>query len=168
MNPYTEERVDTVTSHTEKEIQKILQNSDNQFYKWRNVSFSERKKRMLNVAANLIENKNSYATKITEEIGKPISQSIAEVEKCALLCEYYAENAEQHLKNETIKTDAYKSYTTFEPLGVILAIMPWNYPFWQVFRFAVPTLMAGNVAVLKHASNVFGSALNIENIFLEA
>jgi len=168
INPYTGKQVDAITPHTETEVQNILQNSDNQFYKWREVSFSERKKLVLRVASILIKNKNKYANKITEEIGKPISQSIAEVEKCAWLCEYYGENAEEHLKKETIKTDAYKSYSTIEPLGVILAIMPWNYPFWQVFRFAIPTLMAGNVCLLKHASNVFGSALNIEEIFLQS
>ena len=167
-NPYTGEQVDSITPHTETEIQNILQSSDNQFYKWRETSFAERKQLVLNVASILIKNKHIYANKITKEIGKPISQSIVEVEKCAWLCEYYAENAEEHLKNETINTDAYKSYTTFEPLGIILAIMPWNYPFWQVFRFAIPTLMAGNVCLLKHASNVFGSALNIEEIFLQS
>lgn len=168
INPYTGKQVDSITPHSETEVQNILQNSDNQFYKWRIVSFDERKKLVLNVASNLRKNKNKYANKITDEIGKPISQSIAEVEKCAWLCEYYAENAEDHLKKESIKTDAYKSYTTFEPLGIILAIMPWNFPFWQVFRFAIPTLMAGNVCILKHASNVFGSALNIEEIFLQS
>ena len=98
-------------------------------------------------------------------MGKPISQAIAEVEKCAWVCEYYAENAKDQLQNEIIKTDAYKSYVSYEPLGVVLAVMPWNYPFWQVFRFAAPALMAGNIGVLKHASNVFGCALNIEKVF---
>src|SRR5690606_34915647 len=96
------------------------------------------------------------------------SQSIAEVEKCAWVCEYYAENGGEHLANEIIETDAYKSYVSFEPLGVILAVMPWNYPFWQVFRFAAPALMAGNTAVLKHASNVMQSANNIQKIFENA
>ena len=168
VNPYSGKQVDSFETYTSSEIIEILEHSQNQFYNWKNTPFSERRKLVLKVAANLTENKTKYANKITEEIGKPISQSLAEIEKCVWLCEYYADNAEDHLKNETIKTDAYKSYTCYDPLGVILAIMPWNYPFWQVFRFAIPTLMAGNVAVLKHASNVFGSALNIEKIFTEA
>ncbi len=168
INPYSEKQVDSFKTNTTSEISNILEHSQNQFYNWRNTTFSERKKLILKVAFNLRKNKEEYANKITEEIGKPISQSLAEVEKCVWLCEYYADNAEEHLKNEIIKTDAFKSYTRYDPLGVILAIMPWNYPFWQVFRFAIPTLMAGNVAVLKHASNVFGSALNIEKIFTEA
>lgn len=98
-------------------------------------------------------------------MGKPISESAAEIEKCAKLCDYYAENAEKHLADKEIETEAYRSYVKYEPIGVVLAIMPWNYPFWQVFRFAVPGLMAGNTAVLKHASNVMNSAQNIEDIF---
>ncbi len=168
INPYTEKQVGKFETHSQNEIKEILEHSQNQFYSWRNTTYFERKNLVLNVASNLTENKVEYANKITEEIGKPISQSLAEVEKCIWLCEYYADKAENHLKKEIIKTDAFKSYTCYEPLGVILAIMPWNYPFWQVFRFAIPTLMAGNVAVLKHASNVFGSALNIEKIFLQA
>src|SRR5690606_18866075 len=130
--------------------------------------FSERKILMLQAAEVLKSNKQEYAKLITQEMGKPIKQAIAEVEKCAWVCEYYAENAQNHLANEPVETDAYKSYISYEPIGVVLAIMPWNYPFWQVFRFAAPALMAGNVAVLKHASNVFGSALNIQKVFEKA
>src|SRR5690606_28413577 len=118
--------------------------------------------------AELKKNKREYAEMMTLEMGKPISQAIAEVEKCAWVCEYYAENAEKQLANEVIKTDAHKSFVSYEPIGVVLAIMPWNYPFWQVFRFAAPALMAGNIGILKHASNVFGSALNIEKVFKRA
>lgn len=168
INPYTGKQVDVFSEHSKVESHKILENAENQFYKWRETSFAYRKKLVLKAVSDLLKNKKEYASKITDEIGKPISQSIAEVEKCAWLCEYYATNAENHLAKEFFETDAYKSYTCNEPLGVILAIMPWNYPFWQVFRFAIPTLMAGNVAVLKHASNVFGSALNIERIFLQS
>src|SRR5690606_18337385 len=123
---------------------------------------------MLAAALELKKNKKEYAEMMTLEMGKPISQAIAEVEKCTWACEYYAENAEIQLQNEIIKTDAYKSYVSYEPLGVVLAIMPWNYPLWQVFRFAAPALMAGNIGILKHASNVFGSALNIEKVFKRA
>lgn len=168
INPYTGKQIDVFTEHSQIESNNILENADNQFYIWRETSFDYRKKLVLKVASNLLKNKKEYASKITDEVGKPISQSIAEVEKCVWLCEYYAANAEDHLTKEYFQTDAHKSYTCYNPLGVILAIMPWNYPFWQVFRFAIPTLLAGNVAVLKHASNVFGSALNIERIFLQS
>ncbi|GHC51664.1 NAD-dependent succinate-semialdehyde dehydrogenase [Ulvibacter litoralis] len=168
VNPYTGSEIETFTTHTKTEITQLLEKANDQFYTWRETTFSERKKRMIAAASELKKNKQEYAETMTLEIGKPISQSIAEIEKCAWLCEYYAENAEEQLKDEVIKTDAYKSYTSFEPLGVVLAVMPWNYPFWQVFRFAVPALMAGNIGVLKHASNVFGSALNIEKVFSNA
>tara|TARA_R100000935_G_scaffold8302_7_gene17499 strand:- start:128504 stop:129862 length:1359 start_codon:yes stop_codon:yes gene_type:complete len=167
-NPYSGKELESFTAHTKKEINEILEKADKRFYKWRETSFAERKKLMLAAASELKKNKEEYAKTMTLEIGKPISQSIAEVEKCAWVCEYYAEEAEKHLTNELIKTDAQKSYTKYEPIGVVLAVMPWNYPFWQVFRFAAPALMAGNIGVLKHASNVFGSALNIEKVFKRA
>ncbi|WP_432410960.1 NAD-dependent succinate-semialdehyde dehydrogenase [Rasiella sp. SM2506] len=167
-NPYSGTEIESFTAHTKKEITEILEKADKRFYAWRETSFAERKKLMLAAASELKKNKQEYAEKMTLEIGKPISQSIAEVEKCAWVCEYYAEEAKTHLANEVIKTDAHKSYTSYEPLGVVLAVMPWNYPFWQVFRFAAPALMAGNIGVLKHASNVFGSALNIEQVFKRA
>lgn len=168
INPYTGKEIESFKTHTKKEISEILQNADNRFYSWRETSFTERKKLMLAAASELKKNKEEYAKTMTAEIGKPIAQSIAEIEKCAWVCEYYAENAKEHMKNEIVKTDAFKSYCSYEPLGVVLAIMPWNYPFWQVFRFAAPALMAGNVGILKHASNVFGSALNIEKVFKRA
>ena len=168
INPYNGEEIESFTEHTKKEITSILEKADDRFYKWRVTSFAERKKLMLAAAAELKKNTQEYAEKMTLEIGKPISQSIAEVEKCAWVCEYYAENAHKHLADEIIKTDAHKSYVKYEPMGVVLAVMPWNYPFWQVFRFAAPALMAGNIGVLKHASNVFGSALNIEKVFKRA
>jgi succinate-semialdehyde dehydrogenase/glutarate-semialdehyde dehydrogenase len=168
LNPYTGEALNSYKNHTKKEVSEIIDKADKRFYKWRETSFSERKKRMLAAASELKKNKKEYAEMMTLEMGKPISQAIAEVEKCAWVCEYYAENAEKQLENEVIKTDAFKSYVSYEPLGVVLAVMPWNYPFWQVFRFAAPALMAGNIGVLKHASNVFGSALNIEKVFKRA
>ncbi len=167
-NPYDNSELESFKVHTLKEIDTILKIADKRFYSWRETSFEHRKKMMLAAAKELKDNAQAYAEKMTLEIGKPISQSIAEVEKCAWVCEYYAEEAESQLKNALIKTDAQKSYVSYEPMGVVLAVMPWNYPFWQVFRFAAPALMAGNIGVLKHASNVFGSALNIEKVFKRA
>ncbi len=120
---------------------------------------------MQRAAAILLEHQDRYAELMTVEMGKPITQARAEVKKCAWVCDYYAEKAETFLADELIETEAHKSFIHYEPLGVILAVMPWNFPFWQVFRFAAPALMAGNTAVLKHASNVPGCALAIEEVF---
>ena len=135
---------------------------------WRKVSFAERARPMKNAAAILRERKDEFAKLMAEEMGKPVKQGIAEAEKCALGCDYYADHAEAHLAPEITRTEASKSYVAFDPLGVVLAVMPWNFPFWQVFRFAAPALMAGNAGVLKHASNVPGCALAIEKVFVEA
>ncbi len=167
-NPYTGEAIKTYKNHTKKQVSDLIEKADKRFYSWRETSFAERKKLMLNVASELKKNKEEYAQTMVLEMGKPITQAIAEIEKCAWVCEYYAQNAENHLADELIATDAQRSYVSYEPLGVVLAVMPWNYPYWQVFRFAAPGLMAGNIAVLKHASNVFGCALNIERIFKRA
>ncbi|AKB25618.1 Succinate-semialdehyde dehydrogenase [NAD] [Methanosarcina sp. MTP4] len=128
----------------------------------------ERVRYIARAAGVLRQNKRVYAEVITKEMGKPIRESLSEIEKCAWACEYYAENAAGFLKDEVVETEAEKSYISFEPLGVIFGIMPWNFPFWQVFRFVVPALAAGNVCLLKHASNVPGSALEIQKVFLEA
>lgn len=167
-NPYNGDEFNSYKNHSKKEVSEIIDKADKRFYSWREVPFNERQKLMFAAATEMRSNKREYAEMLTLEMGKPISQAEAEVEKCAWVCEYYAENAENQLQNKVIKTDAYKSYVSYEPLGVVLAVMPWNYPFWQVFRFAAPALMAGNICVLKHASNVFGSALNIEKIFKRA
>lgn len=116
----------------------------------------------------LRERREEFATLMAAEMGKPLKQGIAEAEKCALGCEYYADHAEAHLTTEIVETEASRSCVVFDPLGVVLAVMPWNFPFWQVFRFAAPALMAGNVGVLKHASNVPGCALAIEEVFSRA
>ncbi|WP_203295710.1 NAD-dependent succinate-semialdehyde dehydrogenase [Luteirhabdus pelagi] len=168
LNPYTGDTIQSYKNHTKKETENALIEADKRFHSWRETSFAERKNLMMAAARELEKNKREYGETMTQEMGKPIRQAIAEIEKCAWVCEYYAENAEEHLSDEVIKTDASKSYVSYEPLGVVLAVMPWNYPFWQVFRFAAPALMAGNIAVLKHASNVFGSALNIEKVFERA
>lgn len=168
INPYNGKTLKSYIAHSEKEVVEALENAENCFQEWKNVSLEKRKHLMLKAAEELKKNKKEYAETMTLEMGKPMTQAIAEVEKCAWVCKYYAEHAEIHLAPEKINTDADKSYINYEPLGVVLAIMPWNYPFWQVFRFAAPALMAGNIAVLKHASNVFGSALNIEKVFERA
>src|SRR3954462_711479 len=123
---------------------------------------------MKKAAALLRQRKRELATLMADEMGKPIAQGVGEVEKCAWVCEYYADFAESHLPPDVIKTESTKSYVAFEALGVVLAIMPWNFPLWQVFRFAAPALMAGNAGLLKHASNVPGCALAIEQIFKDA
>lgn len=168
INPYTGEQIAKFNELSKSALNKKLKFADKTFHSWKITSYGHRSDLMLRLAKVLEKNKQAYAETITREMGKPISQAISEIEKCAWVCQYYAENAKDHLKNEVIKTDARKSYVSYEPLGAILAVMPWNYPFWQVFRFAIPTLMAGNVAVLKHAGNVGQSAENIQNAFLEA
>jgi len=168
INPTTGEKIKEYEEMTPEEVSEILQKSNEEFKKWRKVAFNERKKLMLKAAKILRDNKDSYAKMLTLEMGKIFKDAIAEVEKCAWVCEYYAENAEVFLKPEVVKTEATKSFVVFQPLGVILAVMPWNFPYWQVFRFAAPALMAGNVGILKHASNVPGSALIIEEVFRKA
>ena len=149
-------------------MQHLLKFSENTQLSWRNLSIQNRISFLPQLAKLLLENKEAYGTCMTTEMHKPISQAIAEVEKCALLCNYYFENAETFLATKNIKTEASESFVTYEPLGVILGVMPWNFPFWQVFRFAVPTIIAGNTVVVKHASNVPKSADLIQEIFEQA
>ena len=149
-------------------INRIINSSYNTYLQWKNKSFSYRSKKMKALAELLNLKKEKLGLLMTQEMGKPIKQSIAEAEKCAWVCEYYANNAEQFLSKRNISTKSTKSFISFQPIGIVLAIMPWNFPFWQVFRFASPALMAGNVGVLKHASNVQGCAKEIEKLFLEA
>ncbi len=168
INPYTGEQIAIYQKHSETEIEEILHQSTIAFNQWKNVSIAERSEMMLKAADLLKRNESKYAKTITLEMGKPISESTAEIQKCAWVCKYYAENAEKFLQSKTIETDAYKSYVRYDPQGTVFAIMPWNFPFWQVLRFAAPTLMAGNTALLKHASNVFGCATHIAELFEEA
>jgi succinate-semialdehyde dehydrogenase/glutarate-semialdehyde dehydrogenase len=149
-------------------MQNLLEISQKSQLSWRKLSVQNRISFLPQLAKLLLENKEEYATCITTEMYKPISQAIAEVEKCALLCNYYFENAELFLATKSIKTEATESFVTLEPLGVILGVMPWNFPFWQVFRFAVPTIITGNTVVVKHASNVPKSANLIQEIFEKA
>src|SRR5688500_12030747 len=138
------------------------------FKDWKKTTFAYRGELMLKVAALIRQNKDEYARTITMEMGKLVSEAKAEVEKSATACEYFAQYAEEFLKDQFIPTEARKSFVAFQPVGAVLAIMPWNFPFWQVFRFAAPAIMAGNVGLLKHASNVPQSALAIERIIREA
>jgi len=167
-NPYTGEVLEKFKELTKPEIDDALDKADSRFKSWRKTTFKERAELMLKAAAELKKNKQEYAKDISLEMGKPITQAIAEIEKCAWVCEYYAENAEKHLSTKKIDTDGTKSYVRYEPIGVVLAVMPWNYPFWQVFRFAAPALMAGNIGILKHASSVMRSANNIQKVFERA
>jgi len=168
INPATEEIVETFEPYTTTQVDEVLSQARQAFEQWRETSFDERRTHLRRVASYLREQKARYAQIITLEMGKPITEAEAEIEKCAWNCEYYAENAERILADEAVATNATESYISFLPLGVVLAVMPWNYPFWQVFRFAAPALMAGNTAVLKHASNVSRAALEIERVFQEA
>jgi succinate-semialdehyde dehydrogenase/glutarate-semialdehyde dehydrogenase len=165
INPYNQEIVYEVAEFDRKEVENAIDKADAQYEVWKEIPFSERSVLMKAAGQELRKNVREYAEIITQEMGKPITQALAEVEKCAALCDYYAENASKMLADKIIETEAHKSYVSYEPIGIVLAIMPWNYPFWQVMRFAVPALMAGNVAVLKHASNVMKSAMSIEKIF---
>ena len=168
INPTTEEIIETFEPYTPTQVDEALSQAHQAFKQWRETSFAERRTHLHRVASYLRENKARYAQIITLEMGKPITEAEAEIEKCAWNCEYYADNAERILANESVSTNATESYVSFLPLGVVLAVMPWNYPFWQVFRFAAPALMAGNTAILKHASNVSQAALAIERVFQEA
>ncbi len=168
INPYNGQVIGQNTSQTETEVASMLTKAEDAFESWRKVPIATRATMMKKAANVLRENVEEYARMITLEMGKPISESFAEVNKCAWVCDYYADNTAQFMADETIKTDAQKSLVKHEPIGCVLAIMPWNFPFWQVFRFAAPTLMAGNTGMLKHASNVFGCAKQIEEVFIKA
>ena len=168
INPKNNELIREYPEHTEEEVLKIIGSVQKVHDEWRKVPFTVRAEKMHKAAEILRSRKEEFARLISDEMGKIIRESGAEVEKCAWVCDYYADNAETFLSDEPVQTDARESYVAFDPLGVVLAVMPWNFPFWQVFRFAAPALMAGNGAVLKHASNVPGCALAIEGIFREA
>lgn len=165
INPTTGRVISSYESMSIDKIELITNNAQNAFEKWRKKEILERCDYIRDLAKILRRNKDRYARIVTEEMGKPITQSIAEIDKCALVCEYYSENAEAFLRDEIVPTEFRKSFISFEPLGVVACIMPWNFPFWQVMRYAVPTLIAGNVAVLKHSSVCIGSALQIEEAF---
>jgi len=168
VNPATGEMIADYPEHNPHEIVTILEAVDRAFLSWRQTAFTERSRLMKGAARILRENQEEYARLMTLEMGKIIKEARAEVQKCAWVCDYYADHAQEFLSDEPVETDASRSFVSFAPLGTVLAVMPWNFPFWQVFRFGAPALMAGNTAVLKHASNVPGSALAIEEVFRRA
>jgi succinate-semialdehyde dehydrogenase/glutarate-semialdehyde dehydrogenase len=167
-NPATGEVLASFEEHTPEQVEAILSEVKSAFPSWRDQRIGQRAEAMHGAAAYLREHKARFGRMITLEMGKPIVQAEAEIEKCALTCDFYADNAATMLGDRAVASSARESYVVFDPLGIILAVMPWNFPFWQVIRFAAPTLMAGNVAVLKHASNVPQCALAIEEVFQEA
>ena len=168
VNPATDEPIKVYDEMSPQQAAAAVAQAHAAWKSWRKATFAERAKPMKKAAAILRERKEEFARLMALEMGKPFKQGVAEAEKCALGCDYYADHAESHLAPEPVKTEASKSYIAFEPIGVVLAVMPWNFPFWQVFRFAAPALMAGNTGVLKHASNVPGCALEIERIIRDA
>jgi succinate-semialdehyde dehydrogenase/glutarate-semialdehyde dehydrogenase len=168
INPATGEVIETHAEHSASEVQHIVESAVAAQAKWRALKFSERAVLLRQAATILRRDKEQHAVLMANEMGKPLEQGRTEVEKCATCCDYFAEHAEKFLSCEEIPTEASRSYVLFQPLGVLLAIMPWNFPFWQVIRAAAPSLMAGNAVVLKHASNVSGCALAVANIFREA
>jgi succinate-semialdehyde dehydrogenase/glutarate-semialdehyde dehydrogenase len=168
INPTSGERVRQYDEASPAEVQKALANAHAAFETWRRTPFAKRATHMKWAGTLLRERQGDLAHLMAIEMGKPLAQGRAEAEKCAWVCDYYAEKAEGFLAAEAVETDASKSYVAFAPLGVILAVMPWNFPLWQVFRFVAPGLMAGNAGLLKHSSNVCGSALAIEEILRDA
>ena len=168
VNPANGTTIKIYEEMTPEEVTRAVEAAHTAFLSWRRTEFAERAGLMHAAAQVLREKSDEYAILMANEMGKPVTQGRAEVEKCAWVCDYYAESAESFLRPELVETDASKSFVTFLPLGVVLAVMPWNFPLWQVFRFAAPALMAGNGGVLKHASNVPGCALAIEEVFRKA
>lgn len=168
INPTTEEVIRTFEPFSDETVLQIIENSNLAFNEWKEVTLTERKVYNKKLKEILEKRKKEIAKIITEEMGKPIKQSVAEIEKCCLALEYYADKAETYLSPQMVETESKKSYIRFDPLGVILSIMPWNFPFWQVFRFSAPSIVAGNSAILKHASNVSICSLLIEEVYKEA
>ena len=168
VNPTTGKVIEEYEMMDDAELDSIINKAAVAQNDWKELSFDQRAEYLNKVAQILKDRKEVLGELMATEMGKPLAQGVSEAEKCAWVCEYYAENAASFLENETIETDASKSYVTYNPLGTVLAIMPWNFPFWQLFRFAAPALMAGNAALLKHAPNVTGCALEIEHIIHKA
>ena len=168
VNPATGQPIRDYPEHDEPEVAARLERAERAFASWRRVPFAERA-RLMRAAGDILRDRaGDYGRLITEEMGKPIAAAEGEIDKCAWVCEFYAENAERFLTAEPVGTDASRSLVRYDPLGPVLAVMPWNFPFWQVFRFAAPALMAGDVGLLKHAGNVPGTALAIEEVFRDA
>jgi len=168
VNPTTGKVIEEYELMDDVELDSIINKAAVAQNDWKELSFDQRAEYLNRIADILRDRKEGLGELMATEMGKPLAQGVSEAEKCAWVCEYYAENAVSFLENETIETDASISYVTYNPLGTVLAIMPWNFPFWQLFRFAAPALMAGNAALLKHAPNVTGCALEIEHIIHKA
>ncbi len=168
INPADGRLLETFPEWTDQEVDEAIDASQRAWLDWRTTSFGERAALMRRAAQVLRDNSDLYARTMALEMGKPVSEGRAEVGKCAACCDHYAEHAERYLAPEVIASDASRSYVACRPLGVVLAVMPWNFPFWQVFRFAAPALMAGNGGLLKHSSNVPRCALQIEEVFTQA
>src|ERR1700739_2945497 len=168
INPATSEVLKTYAEMAPETVKGIVSKTHEDFLGWRRTTFSDRAGLMRKAGEILRANAGEYAHLMAQEMGKPVRDGVAEAQKCALACDFYAENARRFLAREPVATEGRSSFGAFPPLGRGVAVMPWNFPFWQVFRFAAPGLMAGNAAVLKHASNVPGCALAIERVFAEA
>jgi succinate-semialdehyde dehydrogenase/glutarate-semialdehyde dehydrogenase len=168
LNPATSKTLKTYTSWSSRQLAAALEQAYNAQQAWAQTAFAKRAERMNRAAVLLHERANEYAELMAVEMGKPLREGRAEAEKCALACDYYAVHAEHFMKMEAVQTDAGKSYVSYDPIGVVLGVMPWNFPFFQVIRFAAPALMAGNACVLKHASNVPQCALALEQLFRDA
>ncbi len=168
IDPKNNRLINTWETHDENHVKNLLVEANKAYLEWKDTNLSFRINCLDDIANILREKSKEYGTLMAKEMGKPLSQGIAEIEKCAWLCEYYRDNSKNFLSPKNIDTGNYKSLVTFQPLGLILGVMPWNFPFWQVFRFAIPVLTVGNGAVLKHASNVQGCAAAIQKCFLDA
>jgi len=168
INPATEEIIKNYELMNDEQISQILHHSYRAYENWRNTSLDQRIELFRQLGETLRSKKEEYGRLMTREMGKPISQAIAEVEKCAWTCDVYADNVKEWLKEELVEADGKEHRVIYQPLGVILSVMPWNFPFWQVFRFAIPSLIVGNTAILKHSNAVPGCAVTIEQIFNDA
>lgn len=168
INPFTGKVIANYPEHSAQEVDSIIKKTHHSFQYWKSLELEARSKLMHTLANLMRQKRRRLAELITAEMGKLINESEAEIDKCAWLCEYYAEHSTEMLKPEIIESDGANSYIRFDPIGVIYAIMPWNFPFWQVLRFSIPTIMAGNIVVLKHAPNVIGCAIALESLFVEA
>lgn len=166
VNPYDGTPMKKYRIFSEEDIVKVVERAGKVFQNWKNESLEYRSGLLKKLATALLKDKKAYARLMSKEMGKPIKQGIAEIEKCAWACKFYAKNAEGFLADDLIDTEADESFISYDPIGCVLAIMPWNFPFWQVIRFAAPTLTAGNTVILKHASNVSGCAVALQELFL--
>jgi succinate-semialdehyde dehydrogenase/glutarate-semialdehyde dehydrogenase len=168
INPATNQKIKEYEDYSQEKVNSIIEDVHKTHLSWKTTPVAERSKLIARAGEIFLAKKQELAKTCSEEMGKPLSEAVAEVEKCAVACKYYAEHAEQFLKDEKLSSDGQESYISYQPLGVILAVMPWNFPYWQVIRFAAPNLTAGNTAVLKHSSNTPGCALALEKVFEEA